>query len=164
MQEMQETRVWSLSWEDLLEEEMETHSSILAWKSPWTEETGGLLQSMGSQRLRHDWACVRACARAHTHTHTHTVMKRMSIYPRSPWQYWGQWVDAADITEWLMDGHGSHHALLLMSHTKAPSLTRRPVSLRPRHPCHWANSSTLHRKLKTLSPKLLATHPGEEIV
>ena len=40
-------------WEDLLEEEMATHSSILAWKIPWMEEPAGL-QSMGSQRVRHD--------------------------------------------------------------------------------------------------------------
>ena len=40
-------------WEDPLEEGMETHSSILAWKTPWTEEPGRL-QSMGSQRVRHD--------------------------------------------------------------------------------------------------------------
>ena len=45
---MQETQVRSLGWEDLLEEEMATHSSILAWKILWTEEPGGL-QSMGSQ-------------------------------------------------------------------------------------------------------------------
>ena len=42
-----------LGWEDPLEEEMATHSSILAWKIPRTEEPGGL-QSMGSQRVRHD--------------------------------------------------------------------------------------------------------------
>ena len=42
MQEMQETKVRSLGPEDLLEEEMATHSSILAWKIPWTEEPGGL--------------------------------------------------------------------------------------------------------------------------
>ena len=41
-QEMQETRVWSLDWEDPLEGEMATHSSILVWKTPWTEEPGGL--------------------------------------------------------------------------------------------------------------------------
>ena len=52
---MQETRVWSLGWEDPLEKEMATHSSILAWRIPWTEEPGGL-QSTGSQRARHDWA------------------------------------------------------------------------------------------------------------
>ena len=45
----------SLCREDLLEEEMTTHSSILAWRIPWTEEPGGL-QSMGSQRARHDWS------------------------------------------------------------------------------------------------------------
>ena len=52
---MQETRVQSLGQEDLLEKEMATHSSILAWKIPWMEEPGEL-QSMGSQRVRHDWA------------------------------------------------------------------------------------------------------------
>ena len=45
---MQETQVQSLGWEDLLEKEMAIHSSILAWKIPWTEESGRL-QSMGSQ-------------------------------------------------------------------------------------------------------------------
>ena len=43
---VQETRVRFLGWEDLLEKEMATHSSILAWRIPWTEEPGGL-QSMG---------------------------------------------------------------------------------------------------------------------
>ena len=50
---MQETWVQSLVWEDLLEKEMATHSSILALKIPWTEEPGRL-QSMGLQRVRHD--------------------------------------------------------------------------------------------------------------
>ena len=50
---MWETRVQSLGWEDLLEKEMATHSSILAWKISWTEKPGRL-QSMGSQRLGHD--------------------------------------------------------------------------------------------------------------
>ena len=60
---MQETRVWSLGWEDPLEKEMATHSSTLAWKIPRTKEPGRL-QSMGSQRVRHDWAT------AHTYIHT----------------------------------------------------------------------------------------------
>ena len=47
---MRETRVQSLSWEDPLEKEMATHSSTLAWKIPWMEESGGL-QSMGLQRV-----------------------------------------------------------------------------------------------------------------
>ena len=50
---VQETQVQSLGWEDPLEKEMTTHSSILAWKISWTEEPGGL-QSMGSQRVGHD--------------------------------------------------------------------------------------------------------------
>ena len=50
---MRETWVQSLGREDLLEKEMATHSIILAWKIPWTEEPGRL-QSMGSQRVRHD--------------------------------------------------------------------------------------------------------------
>ena len=53
MQELQEMRVGSLGWEDPLEEGMATHSSILAWRFPWTEELGGL-QSIRSQRVGHD--------------------------------------------------------------------------------------------------------------
>ena len=52
---MRETWVRSLGWEDPLEKDMATHSSILAWEIPWTEEPGGL-HSMGSQRVIHDWA------------------------------------------------------------------------------------------------------------
>ena len=52
---MRETRVRSLGRENLLEKEMATHSSILAWRIPWTEESGRL-QSIGSQRVGHDWA------------------------------------------------------------------------------------------------------------
>ena len=48
-----ETQVQSLGWEDALEKGMATHSSILAWRIPWTEKPGGL-QSIESQRGRHD--------------------------------------------------------------------------------------------------------------
>ena len=51
---MQETQVQSVGWEDTLEKRMAIHFSILAWRIPWTEKTGGL-KSMGSQRVRHDW-------------------------------------------------------------------------------------------------------------
>ena len=54
-------QVQSLNQEDPLEEEMATHSSILAWEIPWTEEPGGL-QPMGLQRVRHDWSSL-----AHRH-------------------------------------------------------------------------------------------------
>ena len=50
---MQETQVQSLGWEDPLDKEMAAHSSILAWKIPWTVEPGRL-PFMGSQRVRHD--------------------------------------------------------------------------------------------------------------
>ena len=50
---VQETQVQSLGWEDPLEEELATHSSILAWENPWREEHGGV-QSMGSQRVGHE--------------------------------------------------------------------------------------------------------------
>ena len=55
-----ETQVWSLGWDDSLEKVMASHSSILAWRIPWTEHLGGL-QSIGSQGVRHDWnnlACM----------------------------------------------------------------------------------------------------------
>ena len=58
---MWETWVQSLDEEDPLEKEMATHSSILAWRIPWTEEPGGL-QSMGSQRVRHDQVTSRRIA------------------------------------------------------------------------------------------------------
>ena len=57
---MRETWVRSLGREDLLEKEMATHSSTLAWKIPWTEEPGRL-QSMGSQRVGHDWETSMSC-------------------------------------------------------------------------------------------------------
>ena len=59
MQEAQEIWVQSLSQENPLEKGMATHSSILAWRIPWTEEPGGL-QSIGSQRVRHDWVTEHA--------------------------------------------------------------------------------------------------------
>ena len=65
---MWETRVQSLGWGDPLEEGMETHSSILAWRIPWTDEPGSL-QYKGSQRVRHHWATQHS---THTHLRMHT--------------------------------------------------------------------------------------------
>ena len=56
----QETWVWSLSWEDGLEKGMVTHYSILVWRIPWTEASGGI-QSMESQRIKHDWETNAKC-------------------------------------------------------------------------------------------------------
>ena len=99
MPETPERWVWSLSQKQPLEKEMATHSSFPAWKTPWTEEPGGL-HSMGLKRVRRDWAhrhmliviglqqsskppfCLSFsrllwlfgvfCSYTHTHTHTHT--------------------------------------------------------------------------------------------
>ena len=65
MQERQKTHVQSLGQEDSLEEEMATHSSIIAWKTSRREEPGGI-QTMGLQRVRHDWGTQ------HTHTNDYT--------------------------------------------------------------------------------------------
>ena len=59
---MQETWVQSLGWEDLLEKEMKTHSSMLAWIIPWTEELAG----------SSPWGSKESDTNEHTHTHTHT--------------------------------------------------------------------------------------------
>ena len=59
---MQETQVQSLGWEDPLEEGMAAHSSILAWRIPWTDKPSGL-QSRGLQRVKHDWSNL-----VHMHT------------------------------------------------------------------------------------------------
>ena len=69
---MQETWIQSLGWEDPLEKEMATHSSILAWKNPWTEEPSGL-QSMGSQRVGHDCSNL-ACMHINTNVDIYYVL------------------------------------------------------------------------------------------
>ena len=85
---MQETQVWSLGWKDLLEEEMATHSSIFAWRIPWTEEPGRL-QCMGSQRVGHDCS---DWARTHTHTYIHVrtcleqLHRHIPSFPGLTWQ------------------------------------------------------------------------------
>ena len=70
---MRETLVISLGQEDYLQKEMATHSSILAWRIPWTEEPGGL-QSIESQTVGHDWA-TKIHTHTHTQTHTHTTTR-----------------------------------------------------------------------------------------
>ena len=61
---MQKTQVQSLVWEDPMEKEMATHSSILAWEIPWIEEPARL-QSMGSQRVGHDLATKQILDKLH---------------------------------------------------------------------------------------------------
>ena len=77
---MRETWVRSLGWEDPLEKGMATHSSILAWRIPWSEKPGRL-QSMGSQRVGHNWVTL-SLSLTHTHTRTQDA-NTISIKQRS---------------------------------------------------------------------------------
>ena len=76
---MPEIQVQSLGGEHPLEKGMATHSSILAWRIPWTEESGRL-HSMGSQRVGHNWA-TNTHTHTHTQTHTHTHASLYLILP-----------------------------------------------------------------------------------
>ena len=75
MQEIQEMGVWSRDQEDRLEQEMATHSTVLAWEIPWTEDPGGL-QSMGFQRVKHDWGTKHIKAHVNIFTSLFTGMRR----------------------------------------------------------------------------------------
>ena len=74
---------WSLGWEDPLEEEMTTHSNILSWRIPWTEDPGRL-QSIGWHRVRHDWS-ILACM--HVNSPTCRCIFNVSYYSSilTPW-------------------------------------------------------------------------------
>ena len=73
---MQETWVWSLGQEDLLQKGMATHSSILSWRILWTVEPGGL-QSMGSQRVVHNWATKQADRQRWWNTRVHSDLQAL---------------------------------------------------------------------------------------
>ena len=81
---MQETQVRSLGWEDLLDKGMATHSSILAWEIPWTEELGGL------QRVGHAWL---------TNTHTELVLLKEKV---RRWRTGGTWHLLSSQNSWQM--------------------------------------------------------------
>ena len=87
----QKTWVRSLGWEDPLEKEMATHSSILAWRIPWMEEPGGL-QSTGLQRVGHDWATSLSLSYLGKSEQDWSMQKvRMCMTRRSvrSWLIWG---------------------------------------------------------------------------
>ena len=95
---MQGTQAQFLGQEDPLEEEMSTHSSILAWEIPWTEEPGGL-QSTGLQRVRHDWVTEQQPAKGCGQRHV--LLASISGWPggscSSPIILTFQWADSRDI-------------------------------------------------------------------
>ena len=74
MQETQDMQICSLGGEDPLEEEMAAHSSILAWKIPWTEESGRLQGPCGHKGSD---TTERLITHTHTHTHTHTLLENL---------------------------------------------------------------------------------------
>jgi len=80
---MQETRVWSLGRDDPLEKEMATHSSVLAWRIPWTKEPGRL-QSMGSQRAGHSWKWLTHTIDSYYTHQRHPPPQVVRLYSR----YW----------------------------------------------------------------------------
>ena len=84
---MRETWVQSLDQEDPLEKEMATHSSILAWRIPWTEEPSGL-QSMGSQRVRHDWATSIQFNSIHMLVWARLACESPGVFGRGMGQLW----------------------------------------------------------------------------
>ena len=89
---MQKIWVQSLGWEDPLEKGMATHSSILAWRIPWTEEPGGL-RPMGSQRVGHDRATDTVVCQALCHIVTRpSGVSRTSFTACSPCSEGPQWV------------------------------------------------------------------------
>ena len=87
---MQETWVQSLGWEDPLQKGMATHFSLLAWRTPWTEEPGGL-QSMGSQRVWHDWVTNIFTFICFIHIyplHMYPIYTHIPATPYKCWQIW----------------------------------------------------------------------------
>ena len=82
---MWETQIQSLGQEDLLEKEMATHSSILAWKIPWTEEPDRL-QSIGSQSVGHDWLTSLSLS---THLKDSTTEKHSHRWQEKEWRWKG---------------------------------------------------------------------------
>ena len=89
VQETQETQVQALVWDDSLEQEMATHSGILAWKIPWTEVPSGLYSPWSHTETRlsthtHRHTHTHRDTHTHTHTHTHTLCLQAIFSLRPP--------------------------------------------------------------------------------
>ena len=95
-----DTQVWSLGGEDSLEKRMGIHSSILAWRIPWTQESGGL-QSIGLQRVRYDWATK------HFHFHNNfpffcNCLGLLDVVPLAVRLYW-DWASVIHGSRWVRE-------------------------------------------------------------
>ena len=136
-QETQEMPVQSLGQKDPLEEGMATHSSILAWRIPWTEEPGGL-QSMGLQRAGHDWA---------TFTSLHIPRKKRKTDMVDSYQYqpWCAPSRSCDKRGWLIKRNVSNYT---MTRSDAPCPQPPP---HPTHHCHFYDCNAV-AYLTTSSP------------
>ena len=122
---MQDTQVWSLGWEETLEKGMVTHSSILAWKIPWTEEPG-TLQSMGSQRVRHTWATEQQYSIVLVH---HILPIYSSIHGHLGGFHVLAVVSNALVS--MLAGHRWHWGLYCLSQSPEQSCTLPVVTLLP---------------------------------
>ena len=135
MQETWEMWVRSLGWEDPLEKEMATHSSILAWRIPWTEEPGGL-QSKGSQRVGHDWAT--------SHSHSPPFNKQVNVQ----WVHHSVCVHAPPVVPHSATPGSSVHGTLQVSILEwtaiPPAGGRSNPGIKPVPPALQASSLPLH--------------------
>ena len=101
---MRGTQVQSLGWEDPLEKEMATHSNTIAWKIPWTEEPERL-QSMGSQRVRHDWVTSLSLSG--------TIINLIKPRLCSLWPPPGNWIVRVTVGVQSDEEHAIHHRGLM---------------------------------------------------
>ena len=156
---IQEIWVQSLCWEDPLEEEMPTHFSMLAWRIPWTEEPDRL-QSMGSQRVRHDWATSLSPDPSAGRCYTFAQSGRSN----SPWKSGSNWAKGKpgmpilsqtacptdhSVGNYLLYSsphtHTHRHTHLRCGQSTCPSFTCRPVftaHLSPRGQGSYESSKT----------------------
>ena len=127
-------RVQTLGQEDHLEEEMATHSSILAWKIPWPEKPGGL-EFIRSQRIRHDWACTFPSLIPET---LNFLPMQGCMYVLFPWiwvtVYLPLWFSSVQLLShvWLCDPMDCSMPGLLIHH-QVPEFTQTQV--------HWVSDA-----------------------
>ena len=153
MPAMQQTRGWSLDWEDPLEEDVATHSSLLAWRIPWTEEPGRL-QSTGLQRVGHDWVtdtftslclifsfrssacfCYTVIWALLSALPIHRLIPHGDLWTQFPFSRWGNWgLERFDILPqiWQMCARVTRYsALQLLEHITDAQLLGLLASLSP---------------------------------